>query len=165
MKVPTPSRCFLGAWVAAWITAVFLPSAAIAYLGISPAAAIIGIGFDRLPASTWKVADDVGPAVKLMIGGLLLVGFLGLGRFDQLKRAVRLAASIVVGLIAVAATISLIPSSFSRGFARALTGTRFDPSITSIYLTGGALAGVIFAVALGRCDDADARRRKASLSG
>jgi len=156
MRLPIPLRCFLPAWLAAWATAVFLPSAAIAYLGISRAAAIVGTGFDRLPASTWKVADDVGPAVKLMVGAILLIGFLGLGRARFAKGPTRSAAGILIGIVAVAATISFIPPTLSRGFAGALTGTRFDPSITSIYLLGGALAGLVFVVSLSRCHRADA---------
>lgn len=154
-----PFRCFLPAWIAAWVTAVFLPSVLIAYLGISRPAAAIGTGFDRLPASAWKVADDVGPAVKLMIGSLLLVGFLGLSRAGSLKQGARSAASILIGLIAVTATIGLIPSTLSRGFAAALTSTRFDPTITSIYLLGGALAGLAFVVSSARCQRGSASRR------
>ncbi|WP_165284601.1 hypothetical protein [Sphingomonas desiccabilis] len=110
----------------AWVTAVFLPSVLIAYFGISPAAAAISVGFDRLPATSWKVADDVGPAVKLMIGGLLLLGLLGLSRARGLSPSLRSGGSAAVGMIAVTATIGMVPLSLSRGFAGALTGTAFD---------------------------------------
>jgi hypothetical protein len=144
-------RCFLPAWITAWFTAVFLPSVVIAYLGLSQAAAAVGTGVNRLPASTWKVADDVGPAVKLMIGGLLLVGLFGLVRMTGMASRTRYAASIAIGVIAVAATIALMPSSLSRGFAAALTGTRFSPSTTPIYLLGGLLAGLSFVFSADRC--------------
>lgn len=143
-------RCFLAGWIPAWAVAVFLPSAVIAYLGISDAAAAIGTGWDRLPASTWKVADDVGPAVKLMIGGLMLIGFLGLGRVRTLTGWGRYASSMAIGAGAVALTIDLIPKSLSRGFATALTGSRFDPTTTPIYLLGGAIGGLLFVFAADR---------------
>jgi hypothetical protein len=144
-------RCFFPAWITAWLTAVFLPSVVIAYLGLSQAAAAVGTGVNRWPASTWKVADDVGPAVKLMIGGLLLVGLFGLVRMTRMTLRARYAASIAVGVIAVAATIAFVPSSLSRGFAAALTGTRFSSSTTPIYLIGGLLAGVSFVFSADQC--------------
>ena len=45
-------RCFLPAWIAAWAVAVFVPSALIAWLGLSPSVAAIGTGFDRFFATT-----------------------------------------------------------------------------------------------------------------
>jgi hypothetical protein len=146
-------RCFLPAWITAWATAVFLPSAIIAYLGLSASAAAIGTGLHRLPASTWRVADDVGPAVKLMVGGILLLGFLSLGQMRRVGRG----AAILVGLVAVAATLALIPTSLSRGFAHALTGTRFDWTTTPLYLLGGIGAGLVFAIGVTRCQRAAAR--------
>jgi hypothetical protein len=151
-------RCFLPAWIAAWVTAVFVPSALIAYLGLSNAAASVGTGFHRLPASTWKVADDVGPLVKLMLGGLLFVCLLGLGRMHSLSRGARYSGSVAIGVIAVAVIIALVPATFSRGFAVALTGTRFDPLTTPIYLLGGALSGLSFMLGLERCSRGSARR-------
>jgi hypothetical protein len=134
------------------------PSGVVAYLGLSKAAAAVGTGVNRWPASTWKVADDVGPAVKLMIGGLLLVGLFGLGRITAIRSRARYAASIATGVIAVAATIALVPSSLSRGFAAALTGTRFSPSTTPIYLLGGVLAGLSFVFSADRCARGSGRR-------
>lgn len=160
-----PLRCFLPAWITAWFTAVFLTSALIAYSGISRAATVIGTGFHRLPASTWKVADDVGPAVKLMMGGFLLVGFWGLRQASALSWCARYATSILIGLIAVAATIGLVPSTLSRGFAAALTGARFDATTTIIYLLGGVLAGLVFVVSCDRCTRGDASKRRRSADG
>jgi len=147
-------RCFLPAWVTAWATAIFLPSAIIAYRGLSASAAAIGTGLHRLPASTWQVADDVGPAVKLMIGGILLLGFLGLGRMRRIGPG----TAVLVGLVAVGATLALIPPSLSRGFAEALTGTRFDGATTPLYLLGGAGAGLVFSIGIARCQRTAARR-------
>lgn len=56
-------RCFFPAWIAGWVVAIFLPSVFIAYFGLSPSAATIGSGFDRLAASSWKAADEIGHAL------------------------------------------------------------------------------------------------------
>jgi hypothetical protein len=143
------ARCVFAAWMAAWATAVFLSSAIIAWLGLSPLAA--GADFARLPASIWAVADEVGPAVKLMIGGLLLAGFLALGRLPSFTRPARLLASMAIGMAAMAITAAIMPSAYGRGFAAALTGARFEPTITLIYLLSGALAGLVFTWSLHRC--------------
>ncbi|MEG3152794.1 hypothetical protein U1769_23135 [Sphingomonas sp. ZT3P38] len=144
-------RCFLPAWIAAWAVAVFLPSALIAWLGLSPAAAAIGTGFDHFLATTWRVADDVGPAVKLMIGGLLLLCFLGLLRSPLSGPGRRLAGGVALGMAVMVATITLVPPDLSRGFAAALTGTRFDGATLPLYLLGGALAGAAFVLSVERC--------------
>lgn len=149
-----PFRCFLMAWISAWAVVVFLPSAVLAYAGISSSAAAIGTGLHHLPASSWKVADDVGPAVKLMMGGILLIGFLCLIRI----RHVRYPAAFLIGLVAVAATAALIPASLSRGFASALTGARFDWTTTPIYAIGGICAGLTFVASFSRCRRRETRR-------
>jgi hypothetical protein len=149
--VVTTFKCFLPAWIAAWASAIFIPSALIAYLGISKAAAAIGLGLEHLPAGTWKVADDVGPLAKLMIGGLLLLGFLGLERSSLAKPVARYAAAVAVGVAAMAITIALVPASYSRGFAAALTGARFDMATTPLYVVGGILAGAAFVLSADRC--------------
>ncbi|WP_404335037.1 hypothetical protein AB2M62_15060 [Sphingomonas sp. MMS12-HWE2-04] len=144
-------KCFLPAWIAAWVVAVFLPSILIAYLGLSAPAAAIGTGWERLPATGWKVADDVGPAVKLMIGGLLLGAFLGLERGAGLSTRLRYALAIASGLAAVVLTIALVPAGYTRGFALALTGARFDATTTPLYLLGGIVAGITFVASADRC--------------
>ncbi|KTF70646.1 hypothetical protein ACNFJ7_17015 [Sphingomonas sp. HT-1] len=151
-------RCFLSSFILAWAVAVFVPSMFIAYAGLSPAAAAIGTGFDRLPATTWKVADDVGPAVKLMIGGLLLGGLLLLAR-TRIPGAGRFAAAILIGLLAVLVTMAVVPLAFSRGFAAGLTGARFETVTTILYLFGGALAGGVYEGALAQCRRRDAGQK------
>lgn len=141
--------------MAAWATAVFLSSAIIAWFGLSPLAAGADIG--RLPASIWAVADEVGPAVKLMIGGLLLAGFLALGRLPTRTLPARLLASMAIGMAAMAITAAIIPPAYGRGYAAALTGTRFEATVTLIYLLSGAVAGLIFTYSLRRCQNRQPR--------
>lgn len=144
-------RCGFPAWIAGWVTAIFLPSILIAYAGLSAPASAIGQGFEKLPATAWKVADDVGPAAKLILGGLLGLLFFAAERLRARRALTRYIASIVGGLIAVPATLLLVPSEYSRGFGVGLTGARFDAATLPLYLIGGATAGLIFTWALARC--------------
>lgn len=145
-------KCFFPAWLFGWVVAIFLPSAIIAYLGLSPAAAAIGVGFDDLFATTWKVGDDVGPFAKLSFGAVLLASFYTLHR-ARLRGAALLGAAVVCGVVAMLAALALLPAEYSRGFGVGLSGARFEPTLTAIYALGGALAGVTFAFALQRCGE------------
>lgn len=145
-------RCLLPAWIAGWVVAIFLPSLIIAWFGIPSGTAATGIGvINRLAASTWAIADAVEPAVKLAIGGLLLLGFLGFGRRASLSSFARYAAAIITGVAAILLTAAVMPLSLSSGFAEALSGERFDPSFTLIYGIGGSAAGMAFAWSAERC--------------
>lgn len=148
----TSFRCAFSAWIAAWFVAVFLPSAMLAYLGVSDAAATIGTGFDRLLATTWKVADDVGPTVKLLLGALLLVGLHAAVSVFRSRSVLAYAASAAVGAMAAIITVAIIPEALSRGFAGALTGERFHPMTTFAYALGGLVAGLAHRFVLVRCD-------------
>ena len=145
-------RCFFPAWIAAWVVAIFLPSAIIAYLGLSPAAAEIGVGFDSIFATTWKVGDDVAPFAKLSFGALLLAQFYAVQRM-RLDRIALYVVAIAAGAFAMAFALAFLPAEHSRGFGISLSGVRFDPTLTPIYVLGGALAGAVFAFALQRCGE------------
>lgn len=144
-------KCFLPAWLFGWVIAIFLPSAIIAYLGLSEAAVQMGGGLETLPAATWKVADDVGPFAKLSFGALLLVLFFVIARAGLASVQRLYAASALAGLAAMLAAIALLPEAYSRGFGVGLTGVRFDPDTLPIYLLGGVIAGLAFGFAFRRC--------------
>jgi hypothetical protein len=145
-------KCFFPAWLFAWVVAIFLPSAIIAYLGLSPAAAEIGVGFDNIFATTWKVGDDVGPFAKLSFGALSLAQFFAVQRM-RLERIALVVVSVVAGAFAMTLALALLPAEYSRGFGVGLSGERFQPTLTAIYALGGALAGAMFAFALQRCGE------------
>ena len=86
-----------------------------------------------------------------MIGGLLLLSFLGLLRSPLSGPGRRLAGGVALGMAAMIATIALVPPHLSRGFAAALTGARFDGPTLPLYLLGGALAGAAFVLSVERC--------------
>lgn len=143
-------KCLFPAWLFAWVVAIFLPSATIAYLGLSPAAAAIGVGFENIFATTWKVGDGIGPFAKLSFGALLLAQFFAVQRL-RLNGVALYVVSVAAAAVAMVLALALLPAEYSRGFGIGLSGTRFEPTLTAIYAVGGALAGATFAFALQRC--------------
>lgn len=147
----TALRCSGPAWLVGWATAIFLPSLLVAWLGLSPSAALIGEELGDLPAATWKVADDVGPAAKLLLGGLLALFFVTAERLMPKAASARYLGNMAAGVLAMIGTLLFIPAALSRGFGVGLTGARFDPATLPLYLAGGAAAGLVFTYALIRC--------------
>lgn len=154
-------RCSGPAWLAGWVIAVFLPSALIASLELSEPAAALGDGIQHLPAATWKVADDVGPAAKLLLGGLLALLFLVSERLALIRATPGFVRNMAAGLLAMTSTLYLIPAPYSRGFGVGLTGARFDGATFPLYLVGGAVAGLVFTYSLARCAQKERRKARA----
>jgi hypothetical protein len=132
-------RCSGPAWLFGWATAVFLPGLLIA---------LERHGLDRLPATIWKMGDDIGPAAKLLLGALLILCF---WLAVRLRGGPLMLRAALGGLVAMGLTLALIPASLSRGFGIGLTGARFDPAVLPCYAIGAAVAGLVFALSLARC--------------
>lgn len=145
-------RCTGIAWLFAWVTAVFLPSAGVALLGLSGPVRATG---SNLLSASWQVADDMAPAAKLLLGGLLLLLLASATRLNA-RPAVTLLVNALLGISAMLAVLLLLPADWSRGFGIGLAGTRLDPGLLPIYLGGAAVAGALFTLARARCA---ARRR------
>jgi hypothetical protein len=146
---PVRAKCFFVALIAGWVVAIFLPSAMIAAAGFSPLAA-----GRNLAAATIEVADEVAPAAKIGFA-LLFALFLYVRR--RWTRVPALPADILSGCAAMLAVLALIPFAWSRGFGIGLSASRFDPAPVAIYLLGGALAGLAFHLAEGKCLRGDRR--------
>ncbi|NYT39502.1 hypothetical protein HZY97_01930 [Sphingomonas sp. R-74633] len=132
-------KCSGPAWLFGWVTAVFLPGLLIS---------LQRHGLARLPANSWQMGDDIGPAAKLLLGALLMLCFWLAVRARIGPLAVRAALG---ALAAMALTLALIPAYYSRGFGIGLTGARFDPAVLPWYAIGAMVAGLVFALALARC--------------
>ena len=130
---------------------VFVPSAMIALLGFSNAPNGTPVGLSNLPATTWEVADEVGPAAKLLMIALFAALVLLGERLGPGTTWKRYALNIALGIGAMLLVLGLLPEALSRGFGIGLTGARFDPSILSIYLVGGVLGGLAFTVSVTKC--------------
>ncbi len=146
-------KCVFIAWILGWVVAVYLPSALIAATGLSPL-----VEGRTLPMAIFAVADEVAPLAK--IGFALLFGLFMFGARKLLAmRAV--AAALADAALAAAAmllTLALLPADWSRGFGIGLSGERFAPDATAIYLLGAVLAGILFSVSEGRCAAREADR-------
>jgi hypothetical protein len=138
-------KCFFIALIFGWVVAIFLPSALIAMLGVSPLAQ--GRSF---PAATFAVADEVAPLAKIGFMLLLAPALVVARRFLHARRAI-VAAYVLLAVAAMLATLAFIPAEYSRGFGIGLGGARFSPGPLAIYLIGAAAAGLTAASAEVRC--------------
>ena len=142
--------CFFRCWLISWAIAVFLPSALIASFALAPHGPAV-TSITTLPAATWGVADEMGPAAKLLLGACIFAAFLLVERSRPARQFTRIALAVIGALIAMLVTIALLPADWSHGFATGLGGNRFDPSLLATYLTGAAAAGLTFAMSVSRC--------------
>jgi hypothetical protein len=141
-------RCTLTALLAAWVTMVFGASLLIAAFGPGPGPSTL----QELGRAVWKGADDMGPAVKLLLIVLFALQLLGGRRRRDPERTEKsLVAGGILGAFAMLYTVALIPRSYSRGFAVGLTGTRFDLAILPLYLCAGAVGGIVFTLSRAKC--------------
>jgi hypothetical protein len=136
-------RCVLWGWVVAWAVAVYLPSAGIAFAGLSPPASIVGQGWHNLPRATFVVADWMSPGAKLALGALL-AAFFWLGERSAPRPEARITLSIAAAIAAMLVDLALLPADLSRGFGIGLTGARFDWAVLPFYLAGAAIGGGLF---------------------
>ena len=154
-----PLRCWLAALLTGWVTMVFVSSALIVLRGVPNAMTRSGVGHAGPAAATWRVADEMGPAAKLLLVALF-AALLWLGErwlwasapaHGRRSPWTPYALNVCLGLVAMALTLALVPAAFSRGFGVGLTGARFDPAVLPLYLSSAALGAVTFTVSLARC--------------
>jgi hypothetical protein len=131
----------LGALLAAWVTLVFGTSAVIALLGLSPRANRGGTGF---PGSAWEVADEMGPAAKLLLIAVFAAAVTLGTRLGGRSIGRLYAANAVLGAGAMVLTLLILPRPLSRGFGVGLTGARLDPAVLPVYVAGAVLAALVF---------------------
>jgi hypothetical protein len=143
---PISLKCVFVAWILGWATAVYLPSALIAAAHLSPLA-----DGRSLPAATFAVADEVAPFAKIGFALAFALLLLGTRKLSVLRRLTAALTDAALAAAAMLLTLTLLPADWSRGFGIGLTGVRFSPDVTAIYLLGAALAGVVFAISEGRC--------------
>lgn len=140
------AKCFFVGWIFSWVTAIYVPSLLIAITGFSPSS--VQEGF---LSSTFAVADEVAPAAKLSFAALL-AAFVFVGRkvlSDTGYWAVAL--RMLSALAAMLLILTFLPATWSRGFGVGLTGMRFSPGATLIYVAGALLSGLVFALSEAKC--------------
>lgn len=154
-----PLRCWLLALLSGWVTTVFGASALIVLRSVPNAMTRSGLGSPGWLPATWRVADEMAPAAKLLLVALVAI-LLWLG-----ERSVPQSPGTdgsarwwwpyvrngVLGATAMLLTLALVPTTFSRGFGVGLTGARFDPMTLPLYLLSAGLGAIVYTFSVTRC--------------
>jgi hypothetical protein len=125
---------------------VYLPSAAIALARLSPMA--LDRGFF---AATFAIADEVAPAAKIGFALLMALMLFAARKLSNFRRGTTLALDIALACVAMCLVIALLPADWSRGFGVGLSGVRFAPEVTLVYLASAAASGLAFHLSERKC--------------
>jgi hypothetical protein len=145
LRAVTP-KCFFGAWIFGWVTAIFVPSALIVLAELSPLSSGKGILI-----GTFAVADEVAPAAKLGFGTLTAAFMLAARWVLPVRGISAVAIDMLLAGIAMLLVLVILPEQWSRGFGIGLTGTRFAPAATLFYSAGALLSGLVFSLSEAKC--------------
>jgi hypothetical protein len=158
-----PLRCWLVALLSGWVTMVFASSALIVLRGVPNAMTRPGMGSPGPIAATWRVADEMGPAAKLLLV-VLFAALMWLAErvrgqqapavpksARQKQRWATYAVNIVLAIAAMLLTLAFVPANYSRGFGIGLTGVRFSVLALPVYVVSAALGALAYTVSLARC--------------
>lgn len=140
---PGTTKCLFVAWVFGWVTAIYVPSFAIAVLSLSPL-----VKGGNLFADSFAVADEVAPAAKILFA-ILFASSLITPRIRGANQHWLIDAAL--GMASMLLVVALLPADWSRGFGIGLNGTRFELLPTAIYVCGGLLSGIVFSISEARC--------------
>lgn len=151
MNLPTTTpRIQFQALLYAWVTMVFGTSALMALVRPLAFAVYSPNRLLNFLQSTWAIADEVGPLVKIAI----IVVFAALvwagSRVAGPRTWAAYPVNVLAGISAHAIVLGLLPQAYSRGFGIGLTGTRFDERIIGFYLVGAVLGGLLYTYLLRR---------------
>ena len=138
----------LKALLVAWVVLVFGTSALLVLaspLHFKPYSPQVLVNFFR---TTWEVADEVGPVVKISLILLFTLLIVTSEKLVEPQRATTYAARALVAVLTTVAVLGALPAAYSRGFGIGLTGTRFDDRTIWVYLLGAVLSGVAYQYSL-----------------
>lgn len=137
-------KCLFAAWIFGWVTAIYLPSFAIALLSLSPV-----VKGGNIFADAFAVADEVAPAAKLVFAFLFGSSLIAIRKARDVRR---LLVDAALGVISMLLVVAFLPEYWSRGLGVGLNGTRFELLPTMIYISGGFLSGAVFSLSEARCE-------------
>ena len=142
----TAPTCFFAGWIVGWATAIYVPSALIALTNLSPV-----VQGRTLLSGIFEVADEVAPAAKISFAVIFAVLMFVARRLTISRGFVAIAVDMLLASTAMLLTLAILPPDWSRGFGIGLTGTRFAPDVTAIYMAGALLSGLVFSLSEARC--------------
>ncbi|GAB3972058.1 hypothetical protein GCM10028806_23470 [Spirosoma terrae] len=140
----------LKALLAAWITIIFGTSALFTLTNPITFKTYSNNVFLNFFISTWEIADEIGPIVKIsiiIIFAILVSISTNVIKYPQ--NSIYL-VNAVLAILSVVIVLGLLPKAYSRGFGIGLTGIRFDHQTLPIYLIGSALGGLVYSYSLKR---------------
>ncbi|MXP27480.1 hypothetical protein GRI58_01420 [Porphyrobacter algicida] len=137
-KGPGTLKCFLFGWVIAWAAAIYLSCAFIWLGGIARV-----VSGARGAGAIFAIADAVSPWAKLAIGIAMGTALILRRRLWPMAGRNALAADGTACVLAMLLTLGLLPSPWSAGFGVGLTGARFTPLATALYIAAAAIGGIL----------------------
>jgi hypothetical protein len=145
---PDPTRLKLKALLVAWAMLVFGTSALLVLASPLHFKAYSPNVLANFFRTTWEVADEVGPFVKISLIVVFTLLVFTSEKFIRPRLVDTYGVSALLAVLATIAVLSALPETYSRGFGIGLTGSRFDERTIAIYLLGAVLGGVSYQYSL-----------------
>jgi hypothetical protein len=136
--------------LAAWITIIFGTSALFALTSPINFKTYSDNAFLNFFISTWEIADEIGPIVKISIIIIFAILVSISANFIKHKKNIVYLVNAVLGILSIVIVLGFLPKDYSRGFGIGLTGIRFDNQTLPIYLIGSILGGLVYSYSLKR---------------
>ena len=135
---PATAKCFLFGWVAGWAAMLYLSCVLIWLAGLARV-----VSGAHGAAAVFAIADAVSPWAKLAIGIAIGACLLARRWLMPLAGGQGLLADGVLAAVGMALSLALLPQEWSAGFGIGLTGARFAPLASLLYLCSALLGGVL----------------------
>lgn len=137
-KGPGTTKCFLFGWVVGWAAAIYLSCVLIWLGGLARVVSgATGAG------AIFAIADAISPWAKLALGVAMGGALLLRRKLRPLTGRKALAADSVACALGIVFALGLLPSAWSAGFGVGLTGARFAPLATALYIAAAAMGGIL----------------------
>ena len=137
-KGPGTTKCFLFGWVVGWAAAIYLSCVLVWLSGLAKV-----VSGARGASAIFAIADAISPWAKLAIGIAMGGALLVRRQLWPLAGRNALAADSIACALAMLLALGLLPHPLSAGFGIGLTGARFAPLATALYIAAAAMGGIL----------------------
>ncbi|MEO1967399.1 MAG: hypothetical protein ABGW87_01630 [Sphingomonadaceae bacterium] len=137
-KGPGTTKCFLFGWVVGWAVAIYLSCVLVWLSGLAQV-----VSGARGASAIFAIADAISPWAKLAIGIAMGGALLVQRKLRPLAGRNALAADSIACALAMLLALGLLPQALSAGFGIGLTGARFAPLATALYIAAAAMGGIL----------------------
>lgn len=139
-----PISVQLKALLAAWVTMIFGTSALLFLVSSLNFKIYSSNKLLNFFNTTWEIADEVGPVVKISIIVVFALLVTAREKFTRHPTTNAYWINALLAVIANVVVLGFLPQAYSRGFGIGLSGTRFDRQTLYIYLVGAVLGGLVY---------------------